>query len=181
MDERSPPLRRDLELEATAPDRNRRPRWVLYDPVRHRFSAVGARTLHALFGSDREARVRPPALDDALAQQGLLSAAKSGADLADAHRAQHGGWFGRLIHGYVFFRVPLLEPDAQLASLAARLSFAFKRWFWGLVLVTGLVGALLVARQWERFVASANGLLTFEGLIGSALALVFVKAVHELA
>ncbi|MEO1794312.1 MAG: site-2 protease family protein, partial [Pseudomonadota bacterium] len=43
------------------------------------------------------------------------------------------------------------------------------------------VGALLVARQWERFVASANGLLTFEGLIGSALALVFVKAVHELA
>ena len=51
----------------------------------------------------------------------------------------------------------------------------------GLILVmTGLIGLYLVSRQWDEFLATFAGLWSIEGALSFAVAIVFVKVLHEL-
>ncbi|MDP1136661.1 hypothetical protein Q6325_28830, partial [Klebsiella pneumoniae] len=56
-----------------------------------------------------------------------------------------------LIHNYLFIRIPLLRPDRWLARLTPRLAWLFTPIAHKTVLLLGLLGGLLVLRQWDEF------------------------------
>jgi len=94
--------------------------------------------------------------------------------------AQRHGAFKWLLHNDLFFRIPLLRPDALLGALLPLLGLVFSRAFLGLTALAGIAGLALVARQWESFQATLVDLLTPAGLASYALPLVGVKTLHEL-
>lgn len=85
-----------------------------------------------------------------------------------------------LAHNYLFFRVPLLHPDAFLKGLAPRLAFVFQAPFWLMLAALAGVAIYLATRQWTSFAAAATSALALEGLITYGIALLGLKAVHEL-
>jgi putative peptide zinc metalloprotease protein len=84
-----------------------------------------------------------------------------------------------LLHHYLFFRVPLLRPDALLDSLAPRLGWLYGRPFLLLTALAGVLGLGGVSRQWNAYGSTLVDLFTWQGLAAYGLAIVAVKTVHE--
>ena len=193
-------LRDDLEITAAAAAGTGQPAWVIYDPAQHRHiqserettdllsiwragatipevTAAAKATLGINVGDDQVAR-----LAEFLRRNQLLDAVHPGAwrELAQIAAAARHGIGARLVHNYLFFRVPLCRPQRALEAILPGLAFLFTRgahlFFAGL----GLVGLYLVTRQWDAFLSTFHQFLSWEGGIAFAAALLVVKALHEL-
>lgn len=197
-----PPLRQELALHAGPRGRDGQPSWTLHDPVKHQFYQLdwlsfevlahwpqagehGAEAIVAAIAA--ETTLQPEAEDvaavlDFLRRNELVHqpGADSSAALARRAAAQHHGALRWLLHNYLFFRVPLLRPDAALGRLLPALGWLWSRGFLLLTALAGLTGLVLVARQWDSFRSTLVDLMTPAGLAGYALTLVFVKTLHEL-
>ncbi len=90
------------------------------------------------------------------------------------------GLLVKALHGYLFFRVPLVRPQRFLHAALPWVSWLGGRFGISLLLVISLLGLYLTSRQWDVFKATFMGFLTLQGLALYALTLVFVKAAHEL-
>jgi putative peptide zinc metalloprotease protein len=198
-DDALPSLREELRLLPATPQPDGSPAWHVLDPIRNRFYRIGWLELELLSRWDLgapEAIARAvsaettlvatgddvAALADFLARNELAQPAGPAPARALAERAerQRGPWWRRLVHQYLFFRVPLAYPRAWLERLAHRLSWAWSPAFLGLSFAAGLVGLWLAARQWDVVVAQTAG--AFEGLapLGFVAALAVAKTLHEL-
>lgn len=89
-------------------------------------------------------------------------------------------WFMRLVHNYLFFRIPLVRPEPFLRATWPYVSPLFSRGFLFLVALIGLAGLYLVSRQWDEFVGTFSFVFSLEGAAISVLSIVFVKSMHEL-
>ncbi|MDN6873847.1 biotin/lipoyl-binding protein [Pseudomonas citronellolis] len=193
-----PALRPDLSLSPAAAGFDGSPQWTLADPLRGRYFKLGAAAVRLLrhwsLGDPRRV------LEAANAETGgplgeaeleeLLRFLR-GHDLIAAvdaeQRASYGAKAGalrqslwrRVLHQYLFFRVPLWRPDVFL-NRAWPLLARHGGWLlrWGLPLVLGL-GVFLVARDWERFIATFPHLFSFGGALAFGVALTFAKLCHE--
>lgn len=192
---RWPALRDELELHHGPALPDGQPSWTVHDPVRHRFVRIDWVTYEVL---RRWWLAAPDAIAEQVNQQTTLTIgaayvqrvlefarrhelvqpsgpAQRLPDDASAPR-RLGTW---LLHHYLFFRVPLCNPDRWLQRLlpwVARLgSAAFAR----ATLLALAVAVLAVWRDWERFSSQAVDLLSWRGLALYGLTLVAVKAAHE--
>lgn len=194
-----PPLRQELSLHEGPPADSGAPTWTLQDPVRHCFfriewlpfeilsrwhvgdaGAIAAAieretTLHAS-ADDVAAVLRFMAENELLAPAGALGTAWY---LDKAARRKSGLWTW-LLHHYLFFRIPLLRPDAWLARTENWAAPFYTRRFLWLTLAALLLGMIEVTRHWERFVATLVDTVSLNGALGVGLALVFTKFLHEL-
>ncbi len=196
----APPLRQDLELIATAPDINGARRWVIYDPLQHKFVAIGqsayavlqvwadGKTIEHLVQDAWESHAETIEPDDVarfihyLQSSRLTLDAPGGGWRALAASAERSkpSFASHLLHTYLFFRIPLMQPERFLrATLFAvrpfgSFSFAF------LITIFGTVGLYLVSREWDEFRATFAGVATVEGAAFLGCALMLVKLVHEL-
>jgi len=196
---RLPALREELSLHAGPALGTGEPSYTLEDPVRNQFFRIDWTTFEILarwsLGAPEDIllslRAATP-LDLApadiasvftfLQENQLLrpdprSAVKP---MAERHRAARGAWHTRLLHGYLFFRVPLLKPDRWLDRVAGSLDWLFAPAFLRLTMLALATGALLVWRQWDGFTATLAGSFTPGGMLAYALALGGVKCLHEL-
>lgn len=85
-----------------------------------------------------------------------------------------------LIHNYLFFRIPLLKPDAFLSATLPRVRFLAGNRF---AILTSLVvasGFVLIVRDWSNVVTQLQATMTAEGLLGYTVAVAFAKVIHEL-
>ncbi|MGE0802999.1 MAG: HlyD family efflux transporter periplasmic adaptor subunit [Lautropia sp.] len=194
-----PPLRADLALSPAAPERDGAPAWLIEDPVTNRFFRIGwieqalwsrwslgepQRLLDAV-NRETPLAVTAAELNDFIAflRGNQLLRAVDAADTARLlaqHRAAHGSRLKWLLHHYLFFRIPLVRPQAWLTAALPWVEFCFRpaaRW---LTLAATLLGLLLAARQWDHFVHTFQDQLSPAGLLGFVLALVVAKALHEL-
>lgn len=193
-----PALRPDLQLSPAAPGLDGVPQWTLADPLRGRYFKLGAAAVRLL----RHWALSDPqrVLNAANAESGLpLGAAEleellrflRGHDLIAAldgeQRASYGAKAAaqrqslakRVLHQYLFFRIPLWRPDTFL-NRAWPVLQRNGRWLlrWGLPLVFAL-GLFLVARDWERFLATFPHLFSLGGAMAFGIALTFAKLCHE--
>lgn len=193
-----PALRADLQLSPAATTLDGAPQWTLADPLRGRYFKLGVTAMRLLrhwqlgdAGRVLQAANREPgvALDEAELDELLrflrnhdliaaLDAEQSASYAAKASQQRHGLWQG-LLHQYLFFRIPLWRPDA----------FLDRTWPWlarygpnllriGLPVLL-VLGGFLVARDWERFIATFPHLFSLGGAISFGIALVFAKLCHE--
>ena len=191
-----PPLREDLQLFESTPERDGSPSWTIQEPVGNRFFRIGWLEFECLLRWELAGgpaaiaadicQNTPLAIDAAqverfaafLRHHRLLRAAPAGAKPASdpAFWRQWRWW----LHHYLFFRIPLVRPERWLSRLLP--------WFLPLASRTGLMavalasfaGCLLIARQWDHFTHSVAGLFSPAGALGFALALVVGKTAHEL-
>lgn len=193
-----PPLRPDLQLSPAQPAFDGAPQWTLADPLRGRYFKLGAAAVRLL----RHWALGDPnrVLAAANAEPGLplgeaeledmlrfLGSHDLIAALDDKQHASYGmkvsalrqSLWKRVLHQYLFFRIPLWRPDPFL-NRAWPVLERNGRWLlrWGLPLVFAL-GLFLVARDWQRFLATFPHLFSLGGALAFGIALTFAKLCHE--
>lgn len=205
LDRDWPGLRTDVQMHPVQPGRDGRATWVVEDPVGGRYFSVGE-TEFVLVDALRDG-ARPTAALQALRRFGLAQpttpeyaaflrqlreaglcrggAGGQGGDPrpgdVNLRTASGPGWRTRLLHGYVYYRVPLLRPDAALTWLAPLVRPLAARQVARMLQLAGLLGLLLALPQAELYFATASYLLTPAGFLGFVGCLVALKIGHELA
>lgn len=194
-----PPLREELSLHAGPALGTGEPSYTLEDPVRNQFFRIDWMTYEILarwsLGNPDDIllslRAATPLdlapndvqavgsflLENQLVRPDPLASIKP---MAARHHAARGAWHTRLLHGYLFFRVPLVKPDRWLNRVANTFDWLFTMTFLRLTLLALAVGAVLVWRQWDTFTSTLAGSFTPGGMLAYALALGGVKCAHEL-
>lgn len=194
-----PPLREELSLHAGPALATGEPSHTLEDPVRNQFFRIDWLTFEILKRwslsdpddialSVRTATTLHPDAGDVLAVLQFLhdnqllrpDPLTSPKGMAQRHQAMQGAWHQRLLHHYLFFRIPLIRPDRLLNRIAPAFDWAFSRTFARLTLLALLIGGVQVYRDWDRFSATLMDTFTPSGMLAYALALIGVKCAHEL-
>ena len=194
-----PELRPDLAMLPGSAGEDGSPGWLVHDVSRNRYFRLSLDAFRALkhwqAGLSSEAFVQTcksqniPIDDEDL--KGLLQFmlvnelvqvsdhASVGRLLAQQQRTkQH--WLKWLLHHYLFIRISLWRPDAFLERtwpFVARLLPPSVLWT---IRGLGLLGLLMVLRQWEVFVTTFLHFLSWQGLALYGLTLAVVKSAHEL-
>ncbi|MBL8574383.1 MAG: HlyD family efflux transporter periplasmic adaptor subunit [Hyphomicrobiaceae bacterium] len=100
--------------------------------------------------------------------------------LADRQAATRHNLAVAVAHNYLFFRIPLLNPDRLLDRIAPRFAVLLTRGF--AIAYAGLlaVAAFLILRQWDSFTASVAASISADRLPLYAVLLFALKCIHEL-
>lgn len=194
-----PRLREELDLlpGPTLPDGQ--PSWTLHDPTRNLFYRIDWITFEILrrwshnnpadiaaaTQVDTPLRLGPEDVERValFLQENQLSqpdGAQGAQALAERLAKIEGTAFKWLLHHYLFFRVPLLQPDAWLTRWQSTAGFFFTRKFAYLTLAAFGFGMLEVVRHWDSFMGSLADTFNWEGLLAYGVALFGVKLLHEL-
>jgi len=195
---RLPELRQELRL-LPGPEGESQSTWLIYDPVRHRYFQVsyGAFELLRLWHSepvDRFAERAAAILERPVSSGEVAEIAKFviannlalepphgdprafAAQTAPAHRSL----LLRVIHGYLFFRIPLVRPARFLESTLPLIEPLYSRRALAVLALLTTIGLYFVSRQWDVFVSTFLDLLSPEGALLYGASLIVVKALHEL-
>ena len=195
---RLPFVREELRLLPAAANHDGSPAWMVQDPVNNRFFRIGwidfevllrwgqgsvhdivesvnAETTLSIDASDVQA------LMSFLDQHDLLQANSMPAvdRLRQRAKLQQKSPYAWLLHNYLFFRIPLIRPQHGLALILPWVSWLFTRTTAIGVLLASVLGLFLAARQWELFVSIVVDHMTWAGILGYTVALIFAKALHE--
>jgi len=194
-----PQVRDEIALHPGPRLADGQPTWTLHDPVRNQFFRIDWQTF-AILGNwhlddpaavcDAVAQQTPlhPTLDDVQAVAEFLAFnellqprhPESARMLAERKSKVRGSLGHRLLHNYLFFRVPLVNPDRWLERLSGLLSPLYSAGFVRLTLLALGVGVLLVYRNWDQFSRTLVDTISWQGLAGYGAALICVKFLHEL-
>lgn len=194
-----PALRQDLQIMRVGASYSGAPTWVVFDPIRNRFFRITyemfqllslwnvSHTVGNLLRSVNARLVERLSVDDLgtvvrmLEHNLLLVEPTRGAWRALHHKAQpRHSWFMRLIHNYLFFKIPLVRPEPFIHATWPYVAFLFSRMFWWISAAAGLIGIYLVSRQWDAFVGTFPFVFSLEGAAISILSVIFIKCLHEL-
>ncbi|MBS0242244.1 MAG: HlyD family efflux transporter periplasmic adaptor subunit, partial [Proteobacteria bacterium] len=195
-----PPLRADLELLPGAADVNGQPTWLIHDPLMNRFTQIQPPAYEALkywstcsSVGELVARVNAEgraqleiaavvALIDFLFASQLTEHPKAGGwqSFVRSKSARKQSLPAWLVHHYLFFRIPLIKPQAILERSLPVARLLWSRPVRVLCVMMGLAGLYLASRQWEHFVTTLMSYFSWEGIVTGSLALGFVKLAHEL-
>ncbi|RDD63068.1 HlyD family efflux transporter periplasmic adaptor subunit [Ferruginivarius sediminum] len=195
-----PRLREDLQLLEGPAAADGAPSWTVFDPVRNSFfrigrvaflllsewhrgtpaevvSAVNDSTTARVGAAQMAHLLRFLETNDLIAGDGPKATARHARRAAQA-RVSPWRW---LLHRYLFFRIPLVRPDgfldATLPLVRPLMTAAFVR----LCIVLGLIGLILVIRQWEAFTHTFVSFFSWERAGWFVVALACAKVFHELA
>lgn len=193
------PLREELTLEPGPVLRGGWPSWTLHDPATNRFFRLGWLEFEILSRwhlnspaaiaarIERETTLTVETADverfaDFLADTQLLRplGAEATGRLIGRRKAARQQWLTSLLHHYLFFRIPLVQPDRALAALLPYLSWIYSRAFLAITILAGLCGLYLAVRQWDAFTGSFPWFFSLEGALLAAAALLASKILHEL-
>jgi len=189
-------LRADIELRASAEDDSGQAAWVIEDPLSGRYFRVGqveSVVVEALRGGatpsaaiERVHGLGLPQPTPAALRAFLTELRCAGLCLGNDSQAGSAGvvqprFWTRLLHGYVYYRIPLLRPDAWLTRLAPGLRPLASPVVARALRYIGLLGVLLALPQAQLYFATVSYLLSPTGFVSFIACLVVLKLGHELA
>lgn len=194
-----PLLREELALHEGAAQGDGQPTWTLQDPTRNLFFRIDWLTFEIL---SRWRLADPAAICQDIAQHTVLhphdedvasvlqfvsenhlvqvAGPADAAAFEQERQKLHGTWGKWLLHNYLFFRIPLVNPDPWLDRWVSRVEFFFSKTFQRITLAALALGLLLVYRDWNRFSSTLIDTLSWTGLLGYGVAITAVKLLHEL-
>jgi putative peptide zinc metalloprotease protein len=194
-----PPLREELDLLPGPSLSDGQPSWTLHDPVRNLFFRIDWPTLEILQRWDMDSPDQIAAdvsshstlelmADDVLQVAQFLvmhqlvknNSAGTARKMADQLANIQGSAIKWLLHHYLFFRIPLVRPDAWLTRWLPFAQWFVSRTFLILSLLAAAVGLSQVVRRWDVFTASLVDTFNLAGLLSYGMAIFVVKLLHEL-
>jgi putative peptide zinc metalloprotease protein len=193
-----PLLREELRLIQAANNADGSPAWMIQDPVNNKFYRIGWLDFELLLrwglvdiasivqDVNAETTLDVDAdnvteLATFLSENKLLQANSAEAvnRLITEKNNKKQSVFSWLVHHYLFFRIPLIKPQALLANILPYVRWLFSPITAFIVLGITLTGLFLVARQWDVFSATFVEQLTIAGFLSYGIALLFTKFLHE--
>ncbi|WP_218508153.1 HlyD family efflux transporter periplasmic adaptor subunit [Variovorax sp. dw_308] len=197
-----PPLRQDLRLiegGAGGVKAGTEGQWKIHDPMAQRFFEIerdavdllahwGAGTVGAMraqLAADNGRQVSDESIAALLEflQRHELVRPVPMQTFARVRRQADGAKrsFGnKLLHSYLFFKVPLARPDAFLRSTQHLVRVFFQPAFWLALAGLGLFSLYLVSRQWDAFLHTFPDMFSVAGIATFGISLALVKTLHEL-
>lgn len=195
-----PLLRDDIQLNEAPPEPDGAPAWTLYDPAANKYYKIGWLEFECLsrFRSYRTGKDLIRALEKEttlnvdedtiktlilfLIQSKLvhLSGAQSSAHLIQEKEKHHKSWWQKLLHGYLFFTIPLFKPQRFLEKSFPYIKFLFSKNFMLFSALLFSYGVFLTIQRWDEFSSTFMSYFNLEGVFLLLVATVFVKIVHEL-
>lgn len=192
-----PPLRQDLDLSPTGRDRDNVLRYVIYDPVAHRYFELSARavtllsnwtlgTLDRLQSTLVKKGEEPPSEQEIEAlvtflRKNLLLQTTPSEPLANIQRNRGPLKRAQMeVIRLLFFKLPILRPEPLLATLSVWTAPLFTRTFAILSMIAALIGFTLIAQRPEVITQEFRGLANPGAAIAVIIALVILKTIHEL-
>ncbi len=195
-----PRLRQELRIDRGAPLVTGAPSWTLTDPVRHLFFQLGKLEMRifSLWSVGTLGTVRAGLADDGIDAQDAESAignvlqfslannltVRPEGDPVEAFSTQRAhakkAWWKWLVDHYLFIRIPLVKPARFLEKTLPRIEMLWSPKVIAAFGALALLGLILVARQWDSFLASFPYFFSLDGLIAYGIALSCVKVIHEL-
>lgn len=194
-----PTLREELALYSGPHLADGQPSWTLHDPVRNQFFRIDWLTFEIISRWSLDAM---PAIANAVAAETTLQVDKTdvesvarflvdnqlvqpvGADSAQQFGQRlarmQGNWQSWLLHHYLFFRIPLVRPDAWLQRWVGYVAPLYSRGFALLTLAALALGLIEVYRDWGRFSSTLIDTFSWSGLAGYGFTLFGIKVLHEL-
>jgi putative peptide zinc metalloprotease protein len=195
-----PGLREDLHVQRVGSFRDGSPRYRIHDALRNRYFELGVFDVEILAqwhagdtpveiaqraGEQLGLEIEPEevlTLREFLVRHQLVDATggQSFMTLREMWRRSRPHWLTWLLHHYLFFRIPLIRPDAWLQRMlpwARKLVSAPALVLFALL---AIVTPFTLAREWTAYTESFAGLLTFNGIMASAVAAFFAKILHEM-
>ena len=194
-----PGLRQDLQLLPGELQSDGVPSWRIHDPVRNRFFDIGWIEFE-LLQRWREGATGAELIAEVCASTPLHPTTEELASLAiflDQHQllapstasrrdslkrrsaARKLPLWKQLLHHYLFFRIPLLRPDAWLERIVPVSDWLFGRFFLTFTLAAGLSGVFLASRQSDALSTAFGYFFNLEGMLFYALATSVAKVLHE--
>lgn len=193
-----PSLREELALLPGPALADGQPSWTLHDPARNRFYRLDWATFEILhrwhlndsasilddLGQTTPLHLETADVDQVLRflsdNQLLQPQLGSARDFAQRQARLEGSRLNWLLHHYLFFRVPLVRPDAWLNRWQHIAALLTTRTFAWLTLGAFLTGLSQVIRHWDGFLTSLVDSFNWEALVAYGAALFVVKLLHEL-
>jgi putative peptide zinc metalloprotease protein len=194
-----PPLREEIGIFPGPAALDGSPTWTLHDPAINRFYRLGWTEFEiisrwqsgaidavvARVNAETTLEIDPDDVDqlrrflltsDLLRVNGPQTTAYM---IGKAERLRQKFWRW-ILQNYLFMRIPLLRPDRFLTAAYPYVQWVFSRGFAISILIVGLLGLYLVARQWDVFLDTFVDLFSVQGAVAFAITLAFLKVVHEL-
>lgn len=194
-----PVLRDEISLHAGPESRQGEPSWSLHDPLRNlyfridwqtfeilcRWPLADAELIAASIRQDTALKIDPDTVNEVvqfLRRHELVknSGALGTQQFSEKIERRKTSVLTWLLHRYLFFRVPLLRPDAWLERSLHRVRWLGSPAFAVVTLLALLLGLFEVSRQWDGFTTSLVDLFSLSGLVAYGITLVLVKCLHEL-
>lgn len=192
-----PKLREDLEIKVMDNDEDGFPVHVIYDGVAHRFYLIGwmefeiltrwkLRNITAIVESvNQETTLNITEKNvgffaSFLARQELLQIESDTSLHQLINKIPKKNYFDQLIKNYLFFLIPLVNPDRFLDKTIRHVKFLFSKTTLIILCIMTLFGLYFVVRQWDNYIGTFNYLFNFSNMAIFVLAIIIVKIIHEL-
>lgn len=94
-------------------------------------------------------------------------------------RLKRKGRLKQRLTNFLYFQLPLCDPDEFFTRLAPRLGFLWQRPFWAFWWVCLLLALGIVVTHWSEVVLQARNLFNLRNLAIAWVALIGVKVLHE--
>ena len=165
---------------------------VLHDPVRHRFYRLSGKASHGLsfwhlgtvadvVAASGMAEADVKELADFLRMSRLLATTSGAtAGLLDEQKRSERSLFGKILHGYLSFRVPLFNPEPLLDWGLPFARSLVSRGVLVAIFLFGLCGFYFAARQWDQFAKTFLDFFSLQGAFLYTFTLIGLKVLHEL-
>jgi len=181
-------------LYPTNPDHHGQPQWILYHPVSNKYFKIGwtefeiisrlhkfndaadllnniETTTHLKISSDDFESILK-----FLYLNGMIEGAT-----ADIENDAKKPWWKRLMHGYLYFTIPLFKPQNFLNNTISYVRPLLGRQC-AVLMLTILFGAIIATLpRIDEFFNSFTHILTLEGIILTTCVYTVIKIFHELA
>jgi len=191
-----PPLRTDLQFHRASEDGAHGETWLLYDPLRGQYLELGelellvlqlwdcgsAERVAAAIAQQQGCAIDPRQVesvvrfvtDNELLQtdSGTLSAKQAAVSPAQKRLQQ--------LQQSLFWRRPLFVPDMSSRLLLPLARCTGQVWFYGLLLLAALSGALSVSQHWPEFLAYFDASWNPVGALIFFACYLLLSLVHEL-
>ncbi len=193
------PLRDELRLSPGPVTEFGAPSWTLHDPAGHKFYRLGwlefevlsrwhlASTEKVLAAIKSETTLSPSessvqaVYDFALRNSLLISyTPQDTARLIQLKKMSKTSLSHKILHGYLFLRIPLLAPDTWLKKNLSLVSWMFTKKFLTALIILSLLAIYLISRDWVNFILDLGSLWSWQQGILALLSLALAKTMHEL-
>ena len=89
-------------------------------------------------------------------------------------------WLLRLVHNYLFFKIPFFRPGSWLENTLPYAAVLGSRLVRNIIYIFGAIGIYLTISNYETFLNTFSYFFNLNGLLFYILTIIFVKAFHEL-
>lgn len=193
------PLRDELSVYQAPNSFSGSPSWTVFDPARNLYFSIDWSTFEVLCrwnlgdpvkictSVNNETSLN---LDETGVQETLdflithelvkSQTKKDSLRLSRIAAQRRQSWYKWILHSYLFFRVPLWNPDQWLSRTLPLIRWLGSRFFFIVTLTILLIGLIQIIRQWDSFSSTLVDFFSLQGMLAYAATLVFVKFIHEL-